>query len=107
MPSFIAPLRAVLNVVGVPYLEAPVLLVANLPAQEALDHFCFLALIGLVPDLVTFEAKLFIALKRIVGVLATQNTVHPAALIWTLARKMAKLFAVAAFDRWIGIIKVP
>lgn len=36
---------------------------ANLSAQEALDDLCFLALIGLVPDLVAFEAKLFIALE--------------------------------------------
>ena len=36
---------------------------ANLPAQETLDDFCFLALIGLVPNLVAFEAKLFIALE--------------------------------------------
>lgn len=51
--------------------------------------------------LVALETKLGIALKRVMGPLATQNAVRATSLVRTLLGHMSEQFAVATFNRWI------
>lgn len=70
LAPFFATLSVVLNVACVPDLEATILLVTYLPAEQALNDICLLALIRLMADLVALETELLVAIKRIVSVLA-------------------------------------
>lgn len=58
-------------------------------------------------SLVALEAKLGIAFKAIVSVLATKNAIRTAPLIRTLASHMSEFLTVAAFDCWVALSVVP
>ncbi len=53
--------------------------------------------------LVAFETELGVALETIMGVLATQNAVWPAPLIWTLSCHMTEFFTITALYCWVGV----
>ena len=56
-----------------PHFEAPLVAVAHEAALVASHHIFLIALSGLVPDFVAFEAEFFAALKGVVGAFAAQN----------------------------------
>lgn len=89
-----------------PDLEAARLVVPNLAAHQTLDHVLLCALARLVAHLIALKTQLGITLMRLVTVAPTQNAIQPAALIWTLLRHVAELFAIATFNGRVCLDKV-
>jgi len=81
--------------------------VSDLATTRTLHDVCLCALVRLVAHLVALEAEFSVALKRVVGVLATENAVGPAALVGTLSRHVTELLAVAALYRRVRLRVVP
>lgn len=67
-------------------------------------HYIFLsAFARLMSPLVALKAELGVAFKAVMGVLATKDAIHTAALIGTLACHMTELLAVSALDGWVEL----
>ena len=79
----------------------------NLATLLAFHNVCLRALVGLVTDFVTLEAKLGVAVKAVVLVASTENAVRPAALVRTFSRHVTELLAVSALDGRVGVGVVP
>jgi hypothetical protein len=81
--------------------------VTDVSASTACRNVLFSAVSGFVSHLVALETHLFIALERIVGVLAAQDAVAFLRFIRTLLCHVAELTAVVALYRRVLVSKVP
>lgn len=84
-----------------PNLETSCLSVASHTTLITHINILRFTFICFVAHFITFKTKLFCALKRIVSILATQNTVQSFAIVGTVRHKVTELLAISAFDSWI------
>lgn len=89
-----------------PLLEASFRIVASVSTTSTGLDVPLRAHPSLVTSFVTLEAKLLIAVERIVSVLAAQNAVVIFRLVWTLTGHVTKLPTVVALDGRVGITPV-
>ena len=80
-----------------PFLETSVLSVSNMVAFATLYYISFVAVSGLMPNLVAFETHFFVAVKRLVSVFAAKDAVETLGVIGTFSSHVAELLAVVAF----------
>jgi len=90
-----------------PDFEAARLLVADLPARQALHDISLGTLVRFMAHLVALEAELGVAVEAIVCVLAAKDAVWSAALVWALPRHVPKLLAVPTLYSRVRIRVVP
>ena len=86
-----------------PHLQTPTLIVTYLATRKTFHNVGLCALISLMADLVTFKAKLGIAVERIVSIATAQDAIWPTALIGTLLGHVTKLLTIATLDRRIRL----
>jgi hypothetical protein len=89
-----------------PNAETAVLFVTQAATRVALYDITLCALTGLVADLITLEAQLFVAVEGVVRVFSAQNAVHSGPIVWALESQVAKLLAVAALESRVVLVVV-
>ena len=78
-------------VVACPHFQTPSFLVPIHRALVALNYIALSAEISYMSSLVALEAKLLIAIKRVVSVLPAQNAIQSFSLIWAFLSPMSVL----------------